>query len=645
MLVGKYLGRYKIVGLLGKGGMARVYKAYDPRFEREVAIKVLSADFASDPEFRRRFEGEMKKLARLDHPNIAQIYDSGEQDEYFYMVLQYLPKGDLRSLLGRPLAVGRALRIMREVAAALAAAHQQSIIHRDLKPANILIAEDGRAVLSDFGIAKIMNASMATQKLTQTGVGMGTPHYMAPEQVLGRPIDARCDVYSFGVLAFELLIGRPPFEGDTPSIVATKHVQEPFPRPRLMKPDLPSALEGIILRCVSREPAGRFPNGSALLARIEQLPQELAESSTSEETVPIGEEEHGGPIGNPASGRRFNRMQIALIASASLLVLAGLAFGVARVFRGSGDGANNPGGDRAVALIDSSGRAPGSTEFHSAQNAPAEGEEDSLPGSSSPTPESGHGGPGKQSDDVEIGDRTGREHPPFPPNPPAPRLAALIVTTVPSGARVSVTQDEVTRTRTAPAAFDSLVASTCQVHVEKAGYLRADTVVTLRAASRAFVQFSLRSPGENPGTIEVSTNTRASLFLDGELVRSGVVAARIEAASGSHVLRLEAPGFEPKEWVGLRVAGDSTIELSHSFPLEQTGSLHVISGGAWAEVRLDGRATGMTTPCALERISPGWHTVALGRGDSTLVGPDSILVFAGRTAEIDFTGRVRRNAR
>jgi serine/threonine protein kinase/chitodextrinase len=272
LLVGKSLGRYRIVERLGRGGMASVYKAFDPRFERYVALKVLSPDLAADPNFRQRFEREMKTLARLDHPNIAQIHDSGEEEDFFFMVLQYFPDGDLRARLARRPSLAEALRILHEIAKGLAHAHGVGIVHRDLKPANVLFASDGRPVLGDFGIAKLMADTIQfTQQVAGQGVGIGTPQYMSPEQVQGKPIDARTDVYAFGILAYEMLTGAPPFTGDTPIAVALQHLSAPFPRPTVAMPDLPAEVELFVLKCVERHAEDRYEGGAALAEAVEGL--------------------------------------------------------------------------------------------------------------------------------------------------------------------------------------------------------------------------------------------------------------------------------------------------------------------------------------------------------------------------------------
>src|SRR5919205_453780 len=238
-LVNTQLGEYQLIEAIGHGGMATVYKAYQESLDRHVAIKVLLSN--RDPQFAARFKREARAIAALQHHNILPIYDYGEQNGLLYFVMQYVENGlTLHEMLGKPLPPAQALRIIGHVLAALDYAHGRGIIHRDLKPANVLMPSPNWALLADFGIAKLMNDS---QHLTMTGFIIGTAAYMAPEQAAGRPIDARTDLYALGVVLYEMLTGRVPFDAETPMAMLTKHVYEPPPPPRVLSPDLSPLVE------------------------------------------------------------------------------------------------------------------------------------------------------------------------------------------------------------------------------------------------------------------------------------------------------------------------------------------------------------------------------------------------------------------
>ena len=198
-LTGQTLGQYRIIEKIGRGGMADVYKAFQPRLERYVAVKVLPSSLARTPGFAARFHREARAIARLNHPNILPVYDSGQEGELSYIVMRYVEGGTLQEMLGEPLPLDRVVEMITQVGGALDYAHQEGIIHRDVKPGNVLMDKGEWALLADFGLAKMVEASV---KLTETGVGLGTPAYMAPELGKGQPADERSDIYSLGIMLY-----------------------------------------------------------------------------------------------------------------------------------------------------------------------------------------------------------------------------------------------------------------------------------------------------------------------------------------------------------------------------------------------------------------------------------------------------------
>jgi uncharacterized protein YraI len=266
-LVNTQLGQYQLIEAIGHGGMATVYKAYQSSLDRYVAVKVLLAN--RDPQFAVRFKREARAIAALQHHNILPIYDYGEQNGLLFFVTQYVENGvTLHDLLGQPMAPAQALRLIGHVLAALDYAHARGVIHRDIKPANVLMPSPNWALLADFGIAKLMNDS---QHLTMTGFIIGTAAYMAPEQASGKPIDARTDLYSLGVVLYEMLTGRVPFDSDTPMAVLTKHVYEPPPPPRSLNPDLPPEVEAVLLRALAKDPGQRYQSAAEMAADIDRV--------------------------------------------------------------------------------------------------------------------------------------------------------------------------------------------------------------------------------------------------------------------------------------------------------------------------------------------------------------------------------------
>lgn len=256
---GTTLGRYQILEPLGQGGMATVYKALHPALERIVALKVIRAGFAEDPEFLERFTREARAVARLVHPSIVQVFDFDQDGGRYFMAMQHLEGGTLKDKLVGASGRGRlpraeVHRVTNDVAQALGYAHRRGIVHRDVKPSNVLFDAEGRGVVSDFGIAKILGGA----QLTQTGVGIGTPEYMSPEQAQGLPVDERSDLYSLAVMAYEMLLGRVPYTADTPMAVIFAHVRDPLPLPSSLDPRVGLATERTLMRALAKDPSARY---------------------------------------------------------------------------------------------------------------------------------------------------------------------------------------------------------------------------------------------------------------------------------------------------------------------------------------------------------------------------------------------------
>ena len=341
-LTGHNLGPYRVLERIGAGGMATVYRAYHAAMDRYVALKVLPRHLAHHPDFHARFLREARTIARLEHRHILTVHDVAEEDGVPFLVMRYTTSGDLSALIARgSLTITRAVQLICQVASALAYAHRQGVIHRDIKPANVLIGPDGDALLTDFGIAKIYEDTL---QLTGEGQMVGTPAYMAPEQLQTQPVDARTDVYALGVVLYQALTGELPFVAETPLAVALMHIHNPLRPPRQVNPNIPEALERVVLRAMAKGPNDRFQTTDEMAEALRealadlgkqtaQLDQQLEpQTEPAKSAAPIAPPP-AAPASVPATARRrlaplwlaVGAVSIAVLALAAVLFRPGRA--------------------------------------------------------------------------------------------------------------------------------------------------------------------------------------------------------------------------------------------------------------------------------------------------------------------------------
>lgn len=267
-LIGETLGSYKIVGKLGQGGMATVFKAHELSLNRMVALKVLSPQLSEDADFIKRFQREAQAAAQLNHPHIVQIYAIGEEKGLHFFSMEYIKGRTLAEIIKeeQPFLLTKTIQVIRQVAGALEEAHKEGMVHRDIKPSNIMIDPAGRAKVTDFGIAHLARSQT---KLTREGSVIGTPEYLSPEQCAGKPVDGRSDIYSLGVTFYEILTGKTPYEADTPVSMMLKIVKGDFPPLREVAPDVPFAIQEMVEKMMATDQEERYQNMAQVLAALE----------------------------------------------------------------------------------------------------------------------------------------------------------------------------------------------------------------------------------------------------------------------------------------------------------------------------------------------------------------------------------------
>ena len=269
-------GRYEILEELGRGGMGNVYRVVDKKINEEVALKLLKPEIAADKKTLERFSNELKLARKIVHKYVGRMYHLGEEEGTHFITMEYVPGQDLKGLIRQTgqLAVGTTINIAKQICEGLAEAHRLGVVHRDLKPSNIMIDKDGSTRIMDFGIAR----SLKRKGITGAGVIIGTPEYMSPEQVEGKEIDQRSDIYSLGVILYEMVTGQLPFEGDTPLSIAVKHKTESPPDPKDLNAQIPDDLSRVILTCLEKDREKRYHTASELSSELDNIEKEMQEN-------------------------------------------------------------------------------------------------------------------------------------------------------------------------------------------------------------------------------------------------------------------------------------------------------------------------------------------------------------------------------
>jgi eukaryotic-like serine/threonine-protein kinase len=349
-------GRYRLLRRIGSGGMADVWLAEDSHLQRRVALKVLHRRFAQDREFVERFRREAEAAAGLQHPNIVAVFDRGDVDGTYYIAMQLLEGRSLKELIDQGLTPEQAVPLIRQVLEAAGFAHRNGVVHRDLKPQNVIVDDEGKATVTDFGIARA-----GVSEITQAGSVMGTPHYLSPEQAQGQAVTAVSDLYSVGVMLYEALAGRVPFEADSAVAIAMKQVSHTPQRPSSLNPAVSPALDAVVMRALEKDPGQRFQNAGAFIAALDAAlrdPNVAAGGTAAFAPLPppvVGPDEVLAAEHDPEEERRRRRRRWALLAAAAVLVGVLLGFALTRDTTTEVPGVTGNQLNVAIALLEQNG--------------------------------------------------------------------------------------------------------------------------------------------------------------------------------------------------------------------------------------------------------------------------------------------------
>ncbi|MCC7010206.1 MAG: serine/threonine protein kinase [Acidobacteria bacterium] len=597
------IGRYEILELVGRGGMGVLYRAHDPMLERDVALKMMLVDFTNDPAARGRFEREAKAVARLQHRNVVTIHELGDAEGAPYIVMEFLSGKDLDALLrsDQPLSLAQKLDIAAQVCDGLAYAHEQGIVHRDIKPGNIRVLEDGTVKILDFGIAKF-----AVGSATQTGSILGTPSYMSPEQIMGQPVDGRADLFSVGVLLYELLSGRKPFAGDAPTAVVYQIMHVDPPALSELVPDLPDALYAIVDRALQKNPNERYSRASEMAADLQMtkmmldLPLNQAGASSAEGT---------GKLHATVLRERTATGAQQPILNAKMRPSAVEAAADAAPRQRAAESGSRPlviGAVAAVVIAVAAGAYVMSRG--TAETPPAAGPAPSAsPASSAPTEPSAASGPAPAASPAG-----------------AVTSAAVMIASKPAGAKISVNGQD--SGKLTPAAVT--VSAGDKLTLALAGYEPSAAAVTDRDVRDGAITFNF-SRKTGPVTLVVSGPYAFDLVQGGKVVSQAATRHELTVQPGAAV-----------------TARSSEYLLSYAVPLDfgqgrnerqipPPGTLTVFSAVETCSVMINGRDAGFP-PISRKPVAAGSYTVGLKCPDGKSAPPQRVSIAPGGSERVTF---------
>ncbi len=626
--------RYQIIEEIGRGGMGTVYKVVDKEINEKIAIKVLKPEISSDEKTIERFRNELKLTRKISHQNVCRMYDIVNEWGVYFITMEYISGEDLKSTILRlgQVSVGKTLLIVKQICKGLAEAHRLGVVHRDLKPHNIIIDRGGEARIMDFGIAQ----SRKTAGITEAGVLIGTPEYMSPEQAEGKELDSRSDIYSLGVIMFELLTGTVPFKADTPLKVAMMHKTESPPDPRSINPQIPKDLSALILQCLEKNKNKRFSSCEDIIEEISRIEKG---HPTAEKLLPDPKKQWSAAIPQSRLAKLINKLIIPVASLAAVIILIGIIILFLRPTDNNGNKiavVNKGNEDNQVSNTDIKPPPMGVFSISSIPSGANIYVDEKL--FKKLTPASLDLPPGSYrirvsypdcedvNDEVQIvaDEKTSKEY-------TMTQYYFLEISTEPEGADVRIDEDFQGKTPTTM----KLTKSSCQLRLDKGkGWEPYEEPLSLKPGQNPALRVALR---RQQAKLMINSNPPGALiYVDGELWGSAPQEKYI--MSGPHKIRLEKEGYRSEDIpLSLSANVNRTITLT-----KMPNATVIISAVHSAEVYLDSVSIGIAPPQITKTIEEGRHVIEFQSRDKTKKYQVDLVIKGGEKKKVHMnmeTGR------
>ncbi|MFW6128878.1 MAG: protein kinase domain-containing protein [Candidatus Aminicenantaceae bacterium] len=581
-----FAGRYQIVEEVGSGGMGRVFKAIDKEIDEKIALKVLKPEISTDEKTISRFRNELRMARKISHKNVCRMYHIGRDKETRFITMEYVSGEDLKTTIRRvgPLSTGKAVKIAKQICKGLSEAHQIGILHRDLKPQNIMIDQEGDAKIMDFGIAR----SLVAEGITETGVMIGTPDYMSPEQVEGKDVDKRTDIYSLGIIIYEMVTGDVPFKGNTPFSVALKHKNEVPQAPRELNIQIPDELNRIILKCLEKDREKRYQDPRELLVDLENIEKRIP---STKEIIPPRKKRSKVKKEKTEPSKKFRYVLVIGIVLLGALIIAGYFY-----FNHNKSGEEGlVQKEQPAKIATKEGKQAGDKEE------PKETEEKpvvEVPEKSKEEVTEKTESEEKPSSVVSKEPKKSSEKPPEESKAVTPTYGSVEISSNPRGAELFIDNKRIGKTPVK----SNVDPGKHKIRIRGApGFNEKTDTIEIEAGKTFSKHYTLK---EAKYSVSINTNpSNASVFIDGK--SAGKSPVQMQLSIGQYRIRINKDGYKStSESINL----ESNVQKTYSLKKLENVKVNVIVQ-PYAEVFIDGKSVGEIPPIKIIEITEGKHTI------------------------------------